>query len=705
MLGNHKSPGLERAPAECYKYATRKIENREELVLAPYLLSLMEHIRSTGDYPKQFEVSFVTPLHKKGDVLDPSNYRGLAVGGALSKLYAFLLDRRLKAWGEGCGARSPHQGGFRPKRGTIHNLFLVRHLTDRCRRGPPSVPGQALFVCQIDFEKAFDRVNRDMLWVRLAERGVSGAALDALKRCYGRVELRVKVNGVMGEAFSSTQGVKQGCPLSPTLFGLFVEGFADYVDALDVALPVAMAAHDSPNVEGRRVPLALYADDLSLFAVSRRRLMSLLRALREWSEAFGLTVNAKKCELLYFHPSDQVRGQYYGVSNLVTTRVLEDSVPVDRPVTWKARARYLGLHFGPNSPFVSCTDELYAAGQRALFALRNKLSRQGLLLPSIGMRCFNAQVRSVLSYGSQVWGIDQVLVLLAKGYPASEAPRSCFFELAIRDRMVKLQIWFMKQLVGASVPPLQLLFRELGQTPLQLHWAESVFRFWNSLVEDTGSVYHSALRQEIRWALETNLQGDGWGSKVIRALNLLGHDWGEEAGAGNIDERVRRFSACKLDVEALVDTLRGRINDDWRNDRLAVDPGIFVSDGRQPGVKMCRYKHWMGPPKQCEGYIPPAHHRALSRFRLCVSDLAVNSESNRSRGHRACKACRANGVVEDEKHFLMECSALVSARQKLWDLGVPISASIREVMQVDDQRGLAKAIYEMFSLRHECISS
>ena len=191
--------------------------------------------------------------------------------------------------------------------------------------------------------------------MRLEERGVTGRALDALKRCYERVEMRVKVNGATGEMFSSTQGVKQGCPMSPTLFGLFVEGYADYVNALDVALPDAMAVHDSPNVEGRRVPLALYADDLSLFAMSLRRLMSLLRALREWSEAFGLTVNARKCELLFFHPNERVRRQVYalGAHGVVTMRVVEEGLPVSRPVTWKTRARYLGLHFGPGSAFIS----------------------------------------------------------------------------------------------------------------------------------------------------------------------------------------------------------------------------------------------------------------------------------------------------------------------------------------------------------------
>jgi hypothetical protein len=113
----------------------------------------------------------------------------------------------------------------------------------------------------------------------------------------------------------------------------------------------------------------------------------------------------------------------------------------------------------------------------------------------------------------------------------------------------------------------------------------------------------------------------------------------------------------------------------------------------------------MGLPKPFEGYIPSAHHRALLRFRLCVSDLAVNSLSNRSREHRLCMACGITGAIEDEKHFVLECPALALARQKLWDLGVPVSASVRDIMQVDDQRGLAKAIFEMFRLRRERLAT
>jgi hypothetical protein len=49
---------------------------------------------------------------------------------------------------------------------------------------------------------------------------------------------------------------------------------------------------------GLPLPLLLYADDLSLFAYSRARVKALLRALKEWCEAFGMRVNAKNCEAL-----------------------------------------------------------------------------------------------------------------------------------------------------------------------------------------------------------------------------------------------------------------------------------------------------------------------------------------------------------------------------------------------------------------------
>jgi exonuclease III len=693
-LRNNKSGGLDKVPAECYKYATREVDNKEVNVLAPHLLTLFEHIRVTGDYPKQFCVSSLTPIHKKGDVRDMGNYRGLAVGGALAKCYAFLLENRLNTWGESCNGRSPFQGGFRRRRGTLHNLFVLRHLTDKYKFGAKSAT--PLFVCQIDFEKAFDKVPRDKLWLRMEERGVHGSMLDALKKAYDSVMMRVQVEGESGTAFDSAQGVKQGCPLSPTLFGFFIEAFADYLSAKDQSMGAFMAVEDCPTIDGKRVPLMLYADDLSLFARTHKRLMRMLAALREFCEAFGMKVNVRKSEVLGFHPSQQWRDYVRVEGNVpVSMRVIDQGLIRLTHVPWVARARYLGLHFGPDTSFESCREELLASGQRAMHALTRKLRRQGLFLPSIGMRCFDSQVRSILSYGAQIWAPDALLKVVGVVPPTQ---RSEYFEKALEDRMVQLQRGFFRSLAGVQTSPDRLLYKELGQMPLHLHWAELTFRFWNQLVKATGTIYHGAFREEIRCALTDPARyAHCWGVKMMRLLVMgLGYKF-RGGGQEDVDYLVDMITGHELDVGALMDTLRSRFDEDWKSSRLETDPRMFVSDGRKPGIKMCRHVRWMGATTHLKGYIPPKEHVSLLRFRLCVWALEVNRPGGRPRADRWCRVCGDRHAVEDEKHVLMECSAYEDLRSELFGASTP--ETMQEAMAHADQRALARLVHAIRARR------
>ena len=707
-LKNNKSGGLDRVPAECFKYATREIEDGKEFnVLAPFLLTLFEHIRISGDYPKQFCETSLTPIHKKGDVLDMSNYRGLAVGGALAKCYAFLLERRLSSWAEGCDARCIYQGGFRRKRGTIHNLFVLRHLTDRYRSLRLG-RGQALFVCQIDFEKAFDRVPRELLWQRLEERGVHGPMLEALKKAYEKVMLRVKVDGHVGDPFESTAGVKQGCPLSPTLFGLFIEAYADYLAAKDAAAPDIMAANDCPRVDGRRLPLLFYADDLSMFATSHRRLLQMLTTLREFCEAFGMRVNVTKSEVLGVHSSATWRRfvRQEPSPYPVYMREYQQGLPVLRFFPWKRRARYLGLYYGTSTKFESCCKELRASGERAMFALRKKLRKKGLMVPAVAMRCFNAQVRAILSYGAQVWAPDALLRVFNAAHV--DGQRYGAFDRAIEHGMVRMQMEFMREVVGAAKPTHELLFRELGCMPLHVHWAELVFRFWNQLVKAKGTIYHDAFREEIR-AVLSNLPEPPthtWGAKVLRLLMVgLGYRFGGEGG--DLEANVTRITTHELDVASLMTTVRARFEEDWDSGRLSTEPRAFVTqDGVKPGVKMCRYKQWMGDARHTQVYIPRAWHTSLMRFRLGAWMIEANNPRgvdgvHRERSHRLCPLCQATGDehVEDEKHVLLECGAYDDIRSAFWEEGTP--QSMRDAMANGDQRGLARVIHAIRLRRND----
>ncbi|GIL98917.1 hypothetical protein Vretimale_4241, partial [Volvox reticuliferus] len=140
-----------------------------------------------------------------------------------------------------------------------------------------------------------------------------------------KVLFRVRVNGESSDPFESKQGVKQGCPLSPTLFGFFIEGFADYLEAKDRYHQSGMCVEEIPVVDGVRVPSMFYADDLNLFAHNHRRLMCVLTTLGEWCTAFGMSVHTHKCEVVYFHPDRNHRllaSQVLKMNSLMLVNVL-----------------------------------------------------------------------------------------------------------------------------------------------------------------------------------------------------------------------------------------------------------------------------------------------------------------------------------------------------------------------------------------------
>jgi hypothetical protein len=129
-------------------------------------------------------VSAITPILKAGDPLEPGNYRGIAVGTLLAKLYAVLVNKRVTDWAEGAGLRAAGQAGFRKDHRTADQIFVLRTLIESARaRGAP------LFTCFVDFKKAYDLVDRRLLWDKLARRGMPTALLDAVKALYGDVPM------------------------------------------------------------------------------------------------------------------------------------------------------------------------------------------------------------------------------------------------------------------------------------------------------------------------------------------------------------------------------------------------------------------------------------------------------------------------------------------------------------------------------------
>jgi len=111
----------------------------------------------------------------------------------------------------------------------------------------------------VDFRKAFDTVPWDLLWQVLAEMGIVGRFMQCLQSMYSQDSIRVMhPTKRLSTWFSCGIGVKQGCPLSPLLFGLYLDGLEKHLDALD--------GDSLPQLADIIVKLLLYADDLTLMS-------------------------------------------------------------------------------------------------------------------------------------------------------------------------------------------------------------------------------------------------------------------------------------------------------------------------------------------------------------------------------------------------------------------------------------------------------
>jgi hypothetical protein len=159
--------------------------------------------------------------------------------------------------------------------GTVKGKFLLKHVIDSYR-----IVNKPIYVAFINLRKAYDSIHRALLWTVLKSLGVQDWYLDTLRAMYSDVRLRVRLGGQQGDTLPSTRGVKQGDPLSPLLFGLFIDRFKSFLAARAPTLGV--------RVTGRHLRAILYADDIVLLTERTQDLQALLDVLEEFRTASGM---------------------------------------------------------------------------------------------------------------------------------------------------------------------------------------------------------------------------------------------------------------------------------------------------------------------------------------------------------------------------------------------------------------------------------
>ena len=197
------------------------------------LVTLFNTCFSSGTIPEIWSRGIINPIIKdtKKDHRDPFNYRGITITSATYKLYCSILNNRLYNWFEVNGGLCDEQAGFRSGRCTGDHLSSLTTIVEtRIKKR------QDTFAAFIDFSKAYDRINRTLLWHKLSLMGVSNKMLTALKSLYENVKCTVRINGRQSDWFSVGTGLKQGCILSPLLFNGNINDLVKKLNELDCGI-------------------------------------------------------------------------------------------------------------------------------------------------------------------------------------------------------------------------------------------------------------------------------------------------------------------------------------------------------------------------------------------------------------------------------------------------------------------------------------
>ena len=324
--------------------------------------------------PHDWTTNWIKPLHKGGDANDASNYRTIMVGSMMAKLFGCVMEMKLSAWAEINNKRARGQTGFRQAHSTIDHLVTLRVLMEESR-----LVGKGLYCCFVDFKKAFDMVPRDILWKRMEELQVPHEYMHAVARLYNQVICQIRMGDQVSEPLSSDIRVKQGCPLSPTLFGLCIDRLEQMVQeyALQEGIKEVL-------IGNAVIMLLLYADDVVLFTHTLEDAQKMMEVLKAFCAHSSLIVNEQKTKIMLAKTlrTDQPLIVYNGKS-------------IETVESFK----YLGLEVPANYKWRECAMRRLEAGKRAYYAFENMCHQGNIKCWTLKKYLFDALVLPVLLYG------------------------------------------------------------------------------------------------------------------------------------------------------------------------------------------------------------------------------------------------------------------------------------------------------------------
>jgi len=501
------------------------------------LLSLFQAWWEAEFFPEEGQVASVTLLYKGGDLHRLQSYRTLSLTCTLCKIYLRIISNRMYLISEKFAILGETQMGFRQGRRCTDNLLILSTLVKTLR-----LEKKNGFLAFLDIKKAYDRVDREILYSKLSLMGFSRKIVSVIKATYS--------NPLSTLIFDREQppitglrmdiGLRQGCVMSCLLFLLYI---ADMIQTLSV-LPVGPSLDFvwGQHIYSNQVNNLVFADDLMLIAVNEAELSRLLGALATTSRLSRLEFSCQKSQVIPLGRVPKVNKVWKG---------LLESGEVIFELREYQQAKYLGVIVCRKTDiFATQKFDLISKARKTMWALWKVAATTG--------------TRNV--FGSLVWGCYGLPAILYGTESMALSDTLLGSLQTIQNRYFKLCLGLSRQTSSAAI----MLYT--GVCAMQDEYAKRLLNYYLYVVSlgPQRLVWQAASQQKM-WSY-----GDTrcWFSRIRRSF--ITYDlWDDFRRDPLIFSTMTKFAIKTLVRRTAEDRMWSRLNDSPKTAHIEYRPWVI----------------------------------------------------------------------------------------------------------------------------------
>ena len=421
QLKNGKASGPDGIPAEALK---TDLETSVEM-LHPLFTKIWEE----EQVPSEWKEGYLIKIPKKGDLSSCSNYRGITLLSIPSKIFNRVLLNRMK------NAVDPQlrdqQAGFRSNRSCTDQIATLRIILEQSLEW-----NSPLYVNFIDYEKAFDSVDRHTLWKLLRHYGVPQKIVDIIRKSYEGMSCRVVHGHQVTDSFQVKTGVRQGCLLSPFLFLLAI----DWV----------MKTSTQQSRNGIQWTLwdqledLDFADDLALLSHTQQQTQEKTNIVADTSARIGLNIHKGKSKVLRVNATN-------------TSPIMLEDTALEEVESFVYLGSIVDKQGGTDADVKTRVGKARTAFQQ----LRNVWVSKHLT-NKLKIKIYNATIKPVLLYGAETWRASVTNIKKLQSFTNNCLRR--ILGIHWPDKISNLKLWQRTRQKPIEQEILQRRWRWIGHT-------------------------------------------------------------------------------------------------------------------------------------------------------------------------------------------------------------------------------------------------